>query len=338
VQTNKAPSLVDDFAPRARRRSRVKRILIGTAIVVALLCVAGVAYQSLSERRDLQDHPAPGRLVDVGDHRLHLYCTGSGTPTVLLEAGLGNDVNHWALVQPGIAGFTRVCAYDRAGLGWSDAGPLPRDASRIVGELGRLLERSGEHPPYVIVGHSNGAPYARLYAAAHPDRVAGLVLLDANPENAPSCDELPVSTHALYGSLATLAPVGVPRLSLPSLFPLERSSLPPEQREIHGALRARTSALRALWSEWKNTCAMLADVRAAEPPGAGVPVVVLAAAEKPHGPFDVTQLQRQMAERLGASEFVVVDESGHWIQLDRPEAVVDAVRRVVDKVRGEPGT
>jgi pimeloyl-ACP methyl ester carboxylesterase len=220
----------------------------------------------------------------VGGHRIHLHCAGNGAPTVLLKAGLGKDATHWLLVQSAVAEYTRVCAYDRAGLGWSDPGPLPRDASRVVEELNRLLERSGERSPYLLVGHSNGGPYVRLYAAAYPERAAGLVLVDPNPENAPDCEALPTSTRTLYGSLVALAPLGVPRLVLPSLFPLERSALPPRQREVHGALRARTGALRALWSGWRSTCAMLADVREAGPPSGDLPTVVLSAGERPPGP------------------------------------------------------
>jgi len=331
------PPLTGDKPEKNDRRGRAKRFLIRAATLVVLLWVAGAVYQALSERRDLREHPAPGELVDVGGHRLHLHCVGSGEPTVLLEAGLGNDVNHWSLVQPAVAEFTRVCAYDRAGLGWSDPGPLPRDAPRVVDELGRLLERSGESPPYVLVGHSNGGPYVRLYAAAHPERVAGLVLVDPNPENAPDCKELPTSTHALYGSLVALAPLGIPRLVLPSLFPLEGSALPLEQREVHGALRARTSAFRALWSEFKSACAMVASVREAGPPDRDIPIVFLSSGERPPGAFDATPLHREAAEALEA-ELIVVEESGHWIQLDRPEVVAATIRDVVGSVRGREGT
>lgn len=311
-----------------------KRFLIKAAAVVLLLCIVGAAYQTLSERRDLRRHPAPGELVDVGGHRLHLLCTGRGGPTVLLESGLGNDVNFWTSVQPAVAAFTRVCAYDRAGLGWSDPGPLPRDAARIVDELGRLLDRSGEPPPYVLVGHSNGGPYVRLYAAAHPDHVAGLVLVDPNPENAPACEELPASTRVLYGSLVALSALGVPRLVLPSLFPLDRSALPPERRAVHGALRARTGAVRALWSEWKSACGLVAKARQAGPPGGEIPIALMSAGIRPPGAIDATSLHRQAAQALGA-DHILVEKSGHWIQLDQPDAVVAAIRDIVDSVRGD---
>jgi len=337
MDERKPPPPTANKPEKNKRAGRAKRFLIRAAALVALLCVAGAVYQALSERRDLREHPAPGELVDVGGHRLHLHCVGSGKPTVLLEAGLGNDVNHWSLVQLAVAEFTRVCAYDRAGLGWSDPGPLPRDAPRVVDELGRLLERSGESPPYVLVGHSNGGPYVRLYAAAHPERIAGLVLVDPNPENAPDCEELPTSAHALYESLVALAPLGVPRLVLPSLFPLEGSALPPERREAHGALRARTSALRALWSEWKSACALVANVREAGPPSRDIPIVLLSAGERRRGALDATPLHQEAAEVLGA-ELIVVEESGHWIQLDQPEAVAAAIRDVVRNVRGGEGT
>ena len=122
--------------------------------------------------------PPPGRLVDVGTHRLHLSCLGEGSPTVVLDSALGASSISWVLVQPALARLTRTCAYDRAGFGWSDAGPLPRTASRIANELYELLRRAQVPPPYVLVGHSFGGLVARLFAGRHPDAVAGMVLIE----------------------------------------------------------------------------------------------------------------------------------------------------------------
>jgi pimeloyl-ACP methyl ester carboxylesterase len=123
--------------------------------------------------------PAPGALFDVGGHQLHLACTGQGSPTVILETGLGASSSAWALVRPAVASSTRACAYDRAGLGWSQAGPEPRDAQRISSELHALLQAAGEPGPHVLVGHSNGGLYARMAASMYPTEVAGVVLIEA---------------------------------------------------------------------------------------------------------------------------------------------------------------
>jgi pimeloyl-ACP methyl ester carboxylesterase len=120
----------------------------------------------------------------VGGYRLHLHCSGAGFPVVVFDAALGGSSISWTLVQPRIAALTRACAYDRAGFGWSDAGPMPRTAGLIARELLALLDRAGEPPPYVLVGHSFGALVVRLFAARHPELTAGLVFVDpAHPED-----------------------------------------------------------------------------------------------------------------------------------------------------------
>src|SRR5205809_7581444 len=126
----------------------------------------------------------PGRFFDVGGFRLHLNCQGKGSPVVVFDSALGGSSLSWALVQPEIAAMTRACSYDRAGFGWSDAGPMPRTAGRIADELDVLLRRAGEVPPYVLVGHSFGARVMRVFAARHRADVAGLVLIEpAFPED-----------------------------------------------------------------------------------------------------------------------------------------------------------
>jgi len=319
---------------RNRTWRRLRRILgLGAGLLVIAL-VAGAVFQRMSERKDLQLFPPPGKMVDVGGRHLHLYCTGIGSPTVVLIAGLGNDVNHWSSVQPSIAEFTRVCSYDRAGLGWSDPSSEPKSADRIVKDLETLLERAGEKPPYILAGHSNGGPYVRLYAAAQPENVAGLLLIDPNPENAPSCSGLPASSRLLYGSLVSLAPFGVPRLLLPVLFPLDSSPLSPEAKEKHAALRARTSAIEAVWAEQAEVCAMLEAVRNSDGLPPNIPIVLLSAGKRPAGATPgVEEMHKQTAEQLSAIDFTVVEDAGHWIQLDRPDLVISRVKLLTEKAR-----
>ncbi len=220
----------------------------------------------------------------------------------------------------------RTCAYDRAGLGWSEAGPLPRDAQRVADEALRLIHASGEPAPFVLVGHSNGAAYVRLIAAARPADVRGLVLVDPSLSHPERCPELPAALQVAYGSLVTLAPTGLPRALLPALFPLDASALPPSAREAHAATRARSDALRALWSETKESCAMQASAEAAGW-APGLPVEVLLSGRRP-AHFDwVAQAAQTLAMRAGAPLREIPD-SGHWIQLDAPQAVIDAVVRI----------
>jgi pimeloyl-ACP methyl ester carboxylesterase len=125
------------------------------------------------------NYPAPGRLVDVGGRKLHINCTSTGSPTVVLEAGGGAFAIDWALVQPRVAEFTRVCSYDRAGLGWSDAGPSYETVEQIVSDLHGLLQRAGENTPYVLVGASIGGIYIRAYQRTYPAEVAALVFTNS---------------------------------------------------------------------------------------------------------------------------------------------------------------
>src|SRR5688572_12286275 len=157
-----------------------KRILVGLSGLIVLAAGAGTTYQWLATRRDLASTPPPGRLVDVGGYRLHLWCTGDGAPAVILDTGLGGMSAGWGFVQPDVARFTRVCSYDRAGLGYSDPGPSPRTARRIASELAELLGRGGIIGPVVLVGASIAGFDVRVFASDHPDRAAGLVLVDAS--------------------------------------------------------------------------------------------------------------------------------------------------------------
>ena len=178
-------------APPARtpppRRSktvwrRVRRVLLVFALLLALLALTGLLYQGIASAVDASSYPPPGRLIDVGGYRLHLSCTGTarlGSPTVILEAGYGDQSLVWSKVQPGVASFTRVCSYDRAGYGWSDAGPLPRTAGHMVRELHTLLARAGVAGPYILVGHSYGGLIMQLYDYTYPQQVAGLVLIES---------------------------------------------------------------------------------------------------------------------------------------------------------------
>ena len=141
--------------------------------------IAGFLYENISETRDRRFDPIPGQLVDIGGYRLHINCTGHGTPTVILDAGLGDSYLSWRKVQPEIAKFARVCSYDRAGLGYSNSSPRPRATRVIAEELHPLLQHAGS-PPLILVGHSMAGFDVRLYASLYRSEVAGLVLVDAS--------------------------------------------------------------------------------------------------------------------------------------------------------------
>jgi pimeloyl-ACP methyl ester carboxylesterase len=144
-------------------------------IVIVLIfgaAVMGVVYQNTAARRDLREHPMPGTLVDVGGYRMHIACMGNGSPTVVLDAGMGDSFNSWRKVQPQIAAFTQVCSYDRAGLGYSETSPFPRTSRVFAEELKRLLVNDRLPPPYILVGHSLGGSNIRVYANRDPSSIA----------------------------------------------------------------------------------------------------------------------------------------------------------------------
>ena len=166
--------------PSAPSHPLFRRILLGLLALLVVLAVAGMMYENISEARDRRFNPMAGRLFDVGGYKMHIDCTGEGSPTVILESGLGDSYISWRRVQPRIAKFTRVCSYDRAGLGYSESSSQPRTSKVIAGELHALLRAAGVAPPYVLVGHSMGGYDVRLYASLYRNEVAGMVLVDAS--------------------------------------------------------------------------------------------------------------------------------------------------------------
>src|SRR5512133_3761126 len=169
------------------RRGRKLLIWFGVILAVPLiLLLAGGIYEPMAEAADARAYPQPGQMVDVGGYRLHIHCTGSGSPTVVIESGWGDSSAVWGWVQPEVARTTRVCAYDRAGMGWSEASSQPRNAREFAKELHTLLVNAKEPGPYVLVGHSMGGFTVIVYAHDYQSEVAGLVLLDSQ--------DLPAST------------------------------------------------------------------------------------------------------------------------------------------------
>ena len=158
----------------------MKRVVL-TILIVVLLCVlASATYNALYVRHLAKRYPVPGKLYSVNGYQMHLYCTGTGSPAVVLEGGRGDDWLYWQKVQPELAKTTRVCSYDRAGLGWSDPQPGPRDAIHIAAQLHSLLQQAGETGPLILAGASAGGFYVREYVATYPNEIAGVVFVDVS--------------------------------------------------------------------------------------------------------------------------------------------------------------
>src|ERR671918_859479 len=168
--------------PRSGLGSWIRRGFVWLVAGLLALAVIGAIYQAVATQIDQRTYSPPGEMVDVGTHSLHINCLGEGSPTVILEAANLGMSAHWVRVQQQLAQTTRVCAYDRAGMGWSEMGPEPRDARQVSGELHTLLSKAGIEEPYVLVGHSFGGMYMQTYAARYPEEVAGVALVDSSTQ------------------------------------------------------------------------------------------------------------------------------------------------------------
>ncbi len=256
-------------------------------------------------------------LVDVGGYRLAFHCVGEGSPTVVLETGLGAPSEYWAPVQLKLAGLTRVCRFDRAGRGSSDpAPPTPRTCADMVADLRALLRNAGIPAPYVLVGNSLGGMNARLYAYQHPEEVAGLVLVDGSHQ-----DQFTRISEAL---------------------PEPEPDSPDPHKDFYRFWTGGGWRDPASNPENVDFVASREQLRAIHSLG-DLPVVVLASGvflhEAPTRPeagprlHEIWQdLQRELASLSSNSVYSVVEGSGHFIQRDQPEMVVDAIRRVLDGV------
>ena len=251
------------------------RWLLYPVVATAAAAAIGGAIETVGLASDQRRYAMPGQVHDVGGYRLHLNCTGSGNPTVVLTSGLGAFSANWARIAPAVAGTTRVCVYDRAGQGWSEDAPEAQDGLAAAADLHTLLDRAGEDGPYVLVGHSIGGDHAMTYADRYPEQVAGMVLLDTTPPYGATADGVahagPPSAVAVLPSLARL---GIGRL-LPTSF---WSALPEPAASQVRALGASPRGWRNTAAEYATLPALLTQAQSLSTLG-GKPLVVLTATE-----------------------------------------------------------
>jgi pimeloyl-ACP methyl ester carboxylesterase len=339
----------------------IKRIFQVVVALVVLAAICGALYQAIANWRDARRFPQEGRSVALGaafpNVSLNLDCSGQGSPTVILDTGLGVPAVGWKFVQPEVAKFARVCSYDRAGYGWSTAGPLPRTSGEIVKELHALLAASGEKGPYVLVAHSFGGFNVRVYTKEYPADVAGLVLVDTSHEDQES--RMPGSLQTFMKKQSAqvefqkkVAPIliffGIARLTSDGDAPpnLPKSFL----REVK-YLQLQSKFVEAAASEIQNFSASANEVRAAGNLGER-PLVVLSAGKEedqkdlPKGldkrdldefrKIWMNDLQVQEAHLSTRGKQVIVPDSTHMIPFFRPDTVTTAIREVCEAVKAQP--
>lgn len=318
----------------------VARLFIG----IVLILVAGAAYNALSLASYRRAAGVPGKLYDVGGAAMHLYCTGQGSPAIILDTGLGDDFTIWAKVQPALSKVTRVCSYDRAGFGWSESRSGARDANASAAEL-QLLAAAGIARPFVLMGHSIAGLHLRSYAMHYPGELAGLVFVDAatplQDERVPrelvkiqqqQRKELPfqqvlmtLGWYRLRG-LCTDVPAGMESydawIKADSCVPSQLSAIAGELDAVHAS---GTETLHA-------------------GPFGALPILVFSrdpTVAPPNWPADVakanalvwTAMQEEAKSLSTDSRRIIAKHSDHYVHLDRPELVILEVSKFIDKIR-----
>lgn len=315
----------------------------GALFLTLILVIVAVQIENRNAAQALAETPPPGRLIEVDGRTLHLHCEGTGSPTVILEAGLGGWSIGWREIQTQLAESTRVCAYDRAGYGWSNPDPEARTAARMATDLHTLLENAEEPGPYVLVGASWGAYPARLFADRYPDEVAGLVLVD--PAHEDDHNILPeevrkqqASLPGMYRAFATAARLGVIR----AIGPQEMAAYAPFIAADVSNATADLYYASVAGVQWWETS--LAELLAGEKNAAQVrestgldalPLIVVGAGQPPEGMGPEIHAARHalleaLSERSTQGRLMVAEGSSHNIADEQPALVVETILELTE--------
>lgn len=305
----------------------------GCLALLLVLMLVGFIYEPIAEAADAKANPAPGQLVDVGGYRLHINCTGTSSPTVVIESGWGDMSASWGWVQPEVAKSTRVCTYDRAGMGWSEPSPQPRTARQFALELHTLLANANVPGPYVLVGHSLGGYTIQVYANDYPAEVSGLVLIDS--QDLPTSDGSTFNPAPEPGRISLpslLARIGLARLLAGPLGSIK--DLPSEEKQAFEALSVTPQFAQTFFDEGRGMSEGGAQARAVTTLG-DLPIIVLSRGQDQNAKH--TTAQARLLQLSTNSQQIFADQSGHSIMIDQPEVAVEAILQMVQQVR-ETGT
>jgi len=353
-----------NVSPWGRRIKRwLGRVFLGLLILIAAVAIAGLCYQAIGDRSDARRFPQQGKSISLGaafnNLLLNLDCRGQGSPTVILDSGLGVPAIGWNPVQTEVAKFTRVCSYDRAGYGWSEGTALPRTSSEIAKELHALLEASGEKGPYILVGHSFGGYNIRVYNGAYSGEVVGMVLVDASHED--QNERMPATLQTFMKktmeemkSQEKLAPLllrfGVVRFTqrnqgeapgVTKEFGQEMLYLQRQEKFIEaaaaelGAFEESAKEVRASGNLGDKPLIVLTAGKSADasqlPPG--FPKKEF---EEFHNEVWVKELQVKESQLSTRGKRIMVPDSDHMIPFERPDTIVAAIHEVFTEVNRPP--
>lgn len=336
---------------RGRRSWRiVRRIGLGMVALLLVLCAAGALWNVLAIRHYRKTYPPPGKLYTVNGERMHLYCSGAGSPTLVLEAGRGDDFLGWGKVQSALSRSTQVCSYDRAGFGWSDPQPGPRDAAHIASQLHELLRQADIQGPLVLMGHSAGGIYIRAYATRYPHEIAGLVFVDAS---SPTQDlEMPAAMRALdeHSTFQVALLKASIRLGFARAMGMCDQVMPGFEAQA-GLLKADAcipAQINVYQREMAGWPVSLLDTAQTGKYG-DLPILVFSRDPDqplpPQLPASVTaaewrqanaiwdRLQQGLAQLSTRGHRIIAKGSGHYIQFDRPDVLNSAAPVFIQDIR-----
>lgn len=314
-------------------RSKVKthdvihsRLLLLLAIIISL-CISNIAYS--------KEKPFPGELIDIGTHRLHINCTGTGAPTIIIDSGIGGFSLEWSDIQNNLAKNVKVCSYDRAGYGWSDPGPRPRTTDRITYELHHLLAEANIPGPYVLVGHSFGGYNVRYFASKYPDSTAGLILVDSSHPDQFNTEEFRRIKKAKENTHRNSYTVRIVRPNISNNYPEENKMM---AFRLMSTMKARSTLL----DEMDNMELSARQVnRQTNHPPYIFPVTILTRGQRVWAHDELGErrelqwirLQNDLENISTYSKHYLAEKSGHIIHLDQPEFVANNIMATVQKVR-----
>jgi pimeloyl-ACP methyl ester carboxylesterase len=324
-------------------RKVVERIVLSVVVLLAAFVAGSSAFNAIAIHHFWATNQPPGAFYSVNGHRMHINCTGSGSPTIVLESGLGNDALIWGGVQPILSKTTRVCSYDRAGFGWSDALPAPRDADHIAAELHELLLQAKVTGPIVLMGHSIAGIYIRDYATRYPENLAGLVFVDGST---PLQDENPVMKAAaskvpplwaLELLIKSAFSTGIPRLIGQCSKPISGFDAHAGKLQMEDVCQAHISPI---FDEMDSVNRSGHETAHSGPYGS-LPILIFSrdtnglAASTPEDSQDPwNQMQEDLKKLSTRSRRIIAKGSSHYIHLDRAELIEKEVPLFIEQIRG----
>jgi pimeloyl-ACP methyl ester carboxylesterase len=315
----------------------LKWFFIGVVSLIAVVLSGGWIYQVISESSDLARYPAPGELVAVDDRLLHLYCVGQGSPTVIFELGIGSVAAAWSDIHQQVSLFTRACAYDRAGLGYSEPTDQPLRSSDVAQRFQKLLQAAGIEDELVLVGWSAGGIYIREFFRQHPDQVRAMLFVASSHEQqasrtpqTPGGGAEPELKIARY-----LAPFGHGRLRGILEQRVDKSSGSDETKSRLKAIYHQSHILHTMWRESES---FNLDIDAPRPPSpvGDLPLIVLTPGNQDDSQQENdarNQLQQELTLLSTNGKQIIASDSGHNIYAEQPDLLVKSIEELVLLVR-----